>query len=162
MSLKNLNAIKTPKDLILKLSNKRINKLFDTFEKNFNIQQTFTVAVSGGPDSLALAFLTKIYSIKHNINAKYLIVDHKLRAESSDEARQVKKILDNFKIKAEILTWRGKKPSKNLQSNARKKRYDLLLQKSKELKISNIVIGHHLDDLYKNDKRQWTERLSFS
>ena len=63
MSLKNLNAIKTPKDLILKLSNKRINKLFDTFEKNFNIQQTFTVAVSGGPDSLALAFLTKIYSI---------------------------------------------------------------------------------------------------
>ena len=61
MSLKNLNVIKTPKNLRLKLSNKKIQRLFKNFEKNFNIQEAFIVAVSGGPDSLALAFLTKIY-----------------------------------------------------------------------------------------------------
>ena len=39
MSLKNLNVIKTPKNLRLKLSNKKIQRLFKNFEKNFNIQE---------------------------------------------------------------------------------------------------------------------------
>ncbi len=150
MSLKNLNAIKTPKKLKLKLSNKKIKRLFNSFEKNFNIKQDYIVAVSGGPDSLALAFLTKIYSIKYRLKCKYFIVDHKLRKESTLEAKKVKKILNNFNIKIEILTWNGKKPVKNIQSLARKKRYDLLFSKCKKLKISNLVIGHHLDDLFEN------------
>ena len=115
MSLKNLNVIKTPKNLRLKLSNKKIQRLYKIFEKNLNIQEAFIVAVSGGPDSLALAFLTKIYSIKYNLNCRYFIVDHKLRKESTDEAKKVKKILNNYDIKDEILTWRGNKPSKNIQ-----------------------------------------------
>ena len=64
MSLKNLNAIKTPKNLISKLSNKKIKNLFKIFEKNFEIENSFAVAVSGGPDSLALAFFTKVFSLK--------------------------------------------------------------------------------------------------
>ena len=150
MSLKNLNVIKTPKNLRLKLSNKKIQRLYKIFEKNLNIQEAFIVAVSGGPDSLALAFLTKIYSIKYNLNCRYFIVDHKLRKESTDEAKKVKKILNNYDIKAEILTWRGNKPSKNIQSLSRKKRYDLLFLKCKQLKISNLIIGHHSDDLFEN------------
>ena len=150
MSLKNLNAIKTLKNLRLKLSNKKIQKLYNAFEKNFNIQEAFIVAVSGGPDSLALAFLTKVYSIKHNLSCKYFIVDHKLRRESTDEAIKVKRILYDFDIKAKILNWIGKKPSKNIQSLARKKRYDLLFSKCKQLKISNLITGHHLDDLFEN------------
>ena len=150
MSLKNLNVIKTPKNLRLKLSNKKIQKLFNAFEKNFNIQEAFIVAVSGGPDSLALAFLTKIYSIKYNLSCRYFIVDHKLRRESTDEAKKVRKILNDFDIKTEILTWNGKKPSKNIQSLARKKRYDLLFSRCKKLKIPNLIIGHHLDDLFEN------------
>ena len=75
MSLKNLNATKIRKDLVSKLSNKRIQNLFKEFEKNFAIYDSFAVAVSGGPDSLALAFLAKVYSIKYNLRSKYLIVD---------------------------------------------------------------------------------------
>ena len=150
MSPRNLNVIKTPKNLLLRLSNKKIRKLFNIFENNFDIQEAFVVAVSGGPDSLALAFLTKVYSLKYNLNCKYLIVDHKLRKGSTDEAKKVKKILSNFDIKAEILTWNGKKPLKNIQSLARKKRYDLLFSKCKKLKISNLIVGHHLDDLFEN------------
>jgi len=150
MSLKNLNVIKTSKNLRLKLSNKKIQRLFNTFEKNFKIQEAFVVAVSGGPDSLALAFLTKVYSIKYNLSCRYFIVDHKLRGESTDEAKKVKKKLKEFNIKAEILTWTGKKPSTNIQSLARKKRYDLLFSRCKQLKISNLIIGHHLDDLFEN------------
>ena len=150
MSLKNLNAIKTPSILKKKISNKKIKRLYKFFEKNLNTLDSCVVAVSGGPDSLALAFLMKLYSLKHNINCYFFIVDHKLRNESTNEASKVKKILNKFSIKAEIITWNGKKPTKNIQSIARKKRYELLFLKCKKLKIQNLVIGHHLDDLYEN------------
>ncbi len=150
MSPKNLNVTKIPNSLIPKLANKKIKNLFKTFEKNFEIKEKFAVAVSGGPDSLALAFLTKIFSAKYNLKSKYFIVDHKLRKESTSEAKRVKKILTIVGIKAELLTWTGKKPSSNIQSIARKKRYDLLFSKCKKLKISNLIIGHHLDDLLEN------------
>jgi len=150
MNLKNLNVIKIPKVLKEKLSNKKIIRLYNIFEKDFNIHNSFITAVSGGPDSLALAFLTKIYSIKNKVNCNYFIVDHKLRKESTEEAKQVKKILNNFDIKSDILIWHGKKPTKNIQSLARKKRYDLLFSECKKLKINNVVLGHHLGDLYEN------------
>jgi tRNA(Ile)-lysidine synthase len=150
MSPKNLNAIKIPKILKKKLANKKIIRLYSKFEKEFNIQDSFITAISGGPDSMALAFLTRIYSLKKKINCRYFIVDHKLRKESTDEAKKVKKVLKNLNIKSEILTWYGKKPTKNIQSLARKKRYDLLFAKCKKLEINNLVIGHHSDDLVEN------------
>ena len=108
------------------------------------------VAVSGGPDSLALAFLTKIYSIKKKLISKYIIIDHKLRKESSKEANDVKKTFKKFNIEAKILTWYGKKPNRNIQSLARNKRYDLLMNMCKKLGIRNIILGHHQDDLFEN------------
>ena len=150
MSPKNLNVIKTHKNLVLKLSNNKIKNLFRIFEKNFELKETFAVAVSGGPDSLALAFLTKIFAIKHNLKSRYFIVNHRLRKEATSEAQKVKKILSNFGINAELLNWNGKKPTSNIQSLARKKRYNLLFSKCKKLNISNLVIGHHLDDLFEN------------
>ena len=150
MNPKNLSAIKIPKTLKEKLSNKKISRLLNIFEKDFDVHENFMVAVSGGSDSLALAFLTKIYSIKNKINCKYYIVDHKLRNESTNEAQQVKKVLNGLNIKSEILTWHGKKPIKNIQALARKKRYELLFVKCKKLKINNLVVGHHVDDLLEN------------
>ena len=153
MSLKNLNAIKTHKNLISKLSNRKIKNLFNDFEKQFElfqIKDKFAVAVSGGPDSLALVFLTTVFSIKYNLKAKFLIVDHKLRKESTYEAKRVKRVLGKFGIKIDLLTWNGKKPISNIQAAARKIRYNLLISKCKNLKISNLVIGHHVDDLFEN------------
>jgi len=150
MSPKNLNANKIPKILKKKLSNKKVTRLYKLFERDFDIKNSFAIAVSGGPDSLALAFLAKIYSLKNKVISKYFIVDHKLREESTDEAKQVKLTLNNFNIKSEILTWYGKKPTRNIQSLARKKRYDLLISKCKQANIKNLVIGHHSDDLFEN------------
>jgi tRNA(Ile)-lysidine synthase len=151
MSLKNLSVkIKNPKFLKSKLSNKKVLQIYNKFEKSLNINQSFAVAVSGGPDSLALAFLSKIFSIKNKVVPKYFIVDHKLRPESTKEAMLVKRILKKQSINVQILTWKGKKPSSNIQSLARKKRYELLIAKCDQLKIKNILLGHHENDLFEN------------
>ena len=64
MSPKNLNASKkTHKFLFNKLRDKSTFQIYNKFEKNINLNEDFIVAVSGGPDSLALSFFTKIYSI---------------------------------------------------------------------------------------------------
>ena len=151
MSLKNLSVtIKIPKILKNKLNNNRVNQIYKKFEKTLNIDENFIVAVSGGPDSLALAFLSKIYSIKRKVVSKYFIVDHKLRPESTLEAKKVKKILKKISIHSEILTWRGKKPKKNIQSLARNERFKLLFNQCEKFKIRNILLGHHQDDLFEN------------
>ncbi len=151
MSPKNLTAInKTHNFLLSKLKDKKILNLYKKFENNLKINENFVVAVSGGPDSLALTFLTKIYSIKKSLNAKYYIIDHKLRNNSTLEAKHVQKKLKNFSINLKILTWIGKKPKKNIQSISRFKRYDLLFDETKKFKIKNILLGHHLDDVFEN------------
>ena len=151
MSLKNLSVKnKVPDQYKIKLSNKRVNQIYNKFENSFKIDKNFIVAVSGGADSLALAFLTKLFSFKNNLNPKYYIVDHKLRKGSTIEANKVKKILKTLNITSQILTVRSKKPQNSIQSFARKKRYDLLFSKCKKLKINNLVLGHHMDDLFEN------------
>ncbi len=151
MSLKNLNVSKkTHKFLLDKLKDSRTLQIYKKFEINLPVKKTFVVAVSGGPDSLALTFLAKIYSIKKSKDIKYLIVDHKLRSNSTLEARTVQKKLKNFSIKLNILTWKGIKPRKNIQSIAREKRYKLLIDAAKKYRIQNILLGHHLDDLFEN------------
>jgi len=151
MSPKNLTVKnKTHSYLLNKLENKKVLNIYKKFESNFNINGNFIVAVSGGPDSLALTFLTKIYSIKNSLNPKYIIIDHKLRKNSTSEANFVKKQLKKYSINLNILTWKGLKPKKNIQSISRDKRYNLLIKNAKKFKIKNILLGHHLDDLFEN------------
>ncbi len=151
MSPKSLNVSKkTHKFLLNKLKDKRILQIYKKFENDLVKNQDFIVAVSGGPDSLALSFLAKVFAIKNFINVKYFIVNHKLRKESTSEAKYVQKILKNYLINLEILTWNGAKPKKNIQSVARNKRYELLINETKKFNIKNILLGHHLDDLFEN------------
>ena len=151
MSPKNLNvSSKTHKFLLNKLKDKQIYKIYNKFEKNLNLNEDFIVAVSGGSDSLALSFLTKIYSIKKSLNAKYFIVDHRLRKNSSIEVRLVESLFKKLSTKLGVLNWNGKKPNSNIQSIARNKRYKLLMGQAKKLKIKNILLGHHKDDLIEN------------
>ncbi len=151
MSLKNLNASKKIHRFLLnRLKDRRTLKIYKKFELELAINKNFIVAVSGGPDSLALSFLSKIYSIKKSLDVKYFIVDHRLRKNSTSEAKYVQKKLKNFSIKLNILSWIGFKPNKNIQSIAREKRYELLCDKAKKHRIETILVGHHLDDLFEN------------
>ena len=151
MSHKNLSVkIKIPKFFRDKLKDKEIKSIYKRFEKSLNINENFGVAVSGGPDSLALAFLAQIYTLKKKIKSKFFLVDHKLRPESTKEAKAVQKILRRVSINLEILTWKSKKPKNNIQSIARKTRYQLMNDRCKKYKIKSLLVGHHQDDLIEN------------
>jgi tRNA(Ile)-lysidine synthase len=151
MNQKNLSAqSKNHKKILKHLNKKKISKVFKEFSNALNVKENLAVAVSGGPDSLALSYLTKCYSIKNKINVKYFILDHKLRKESSLEAKTVKKILNKIEIKCKILKWNGKKPSKNIQAEARDKRYTLLANECKKNNIKYLLLGHHIDDMFEN------------
>ena len=151
MNQKNLSVQnKNHKKILNHLNKKKILKIYKEFSISLNIKDNLAVAVSGGPDSLALAYLTKCYSIKNNIKVKYFIVDHKLRKESSSEAKIVDFFLKKIDIKCKILKWNGKKPSKNIQAKARDKRYSLLANECKKNNIKYLLLGHHVNDLYEN------------
>ena len=151
MNLKNLNAKnKTNKKILKHLNKKKISKVFKEFSSSLIIKEDLAVAVSGGPDSLALAYLAKCYSIKNKINVKYFIVDHKLRNESTAEVKTVKSVLNKIDINCKILKWNGNKPSKNIQAIARDKRYSLLVNECKKNNIKYLLLGHHLNDLFEN------------
>jgi tRNA(Ile)-lysidine synthase len=151
MSLKNLSVKnKIHKRIFNYLNNKKLLKTFKEFENAVKINENLALAVSGGPDSLSLAFLAKCYALKHKVNIKCFIVDHRLRKESSIEAKTVKKILKKINLNCKILIWKGKKPTKNIQSLAREKRYSLLVDHCKKNNINNLLVGHHLDDLSEN------------
>jgi len=141
---------KTHKQISNHYRDKKIFHIFKKFEKTLKIRENFAVGVSGGADSLALAFLAKYFSLKYKIKVRFYIVDHKLRKDSSLEAIKVKNCLNKIGISSKILSWHGKKPESNIQSIARKKRYLLLTQECKKNKIKNLLIAHHLDDVFEN------------
>ena len=151
MNLKNLSVQnKTHKKILNYLKKIKISIIFNEFESSLKVKENLAVAVSGGPDSLALAYLTKCYSLKYNLKVNYFIVDHKLRKESSSEAKLVKNILNTINVKCKILKWNGKKPSKNIQAAARDKRYSLLANECKKENIKYLLLGHHANDLFEN------------
>ena len=141
---------KTHKQILSFLKNKKISKVYTEFSYSLNVGENLAVAVSGGPDSLALAYLAKCYSIKNKITVKFFLVDHKLRPESTEEAASVKKILQKIGITCEVLSWKGKKPSRNIQSLAREARYSLLAKECKKNNIKYLLLGHHSNDLFEN------------
>jgi len=151
MNLKNLSVQNKKHKIILsQLNQKKISKIYHEFSSSLKVKEDLAVAISGGPDSLALAYLTKCYSLRNKIKAKYYIVNHKLRKESSLEAENVKKVLKKIDVQCTILNWYGKKPSKNIQAIARDKRYSLLSHECKKNDIKYLLLGHHLNDLFEN------------
>jgi tRNA(Ile)-lysidine synthase len=144
MSKKN-SSVPRLKDLSSKNKISLIYSNFRTQLDTFVKKKTFLVAVSGGPDSLALSALSHTYLTEKKTKVFFVLVDHGIRANSSKEAQNVKNLLKKKKINLIILK-NKKNINKNIQSHAREIRYQLLLNFCKEYKIKFIMTGHHRDD----------------
>tara|TARA_Y100000590_G_scaffold354306_1_gene407546 strand:- start:747 stop:1817 length:1071 start_codon:yes stop_codon:yes gene_type:complete len=153
MKTKNLIVTKKVEKKELSIKNPKINSFYLKFKsvisKNIK-KKNFAIAVSGGADSLCLAYFSKIYASEFKNKIHILIVDHKLRRESNKEAKKVKKILNKKGIQSKILMWRGKIPTSNIQQNARKIRYSLMSNYCFDKNIKFLVTAHHMDDQIEN------------
>ncbi len=102
------------------------------------------IAVSGGPDSLALLLLA---AAARAGRVEAATVDHRLRPESRAEPEMVAGICDDLGVPHSTLAVEWKhKPESAIQERARLERYRLLSRWAAERGIAAIATGHHLDD----------------
>ena len=103
------------------------------------------VAVSGGPDSMALSLLAARWVRARGGQILALTVDHRLRPESTAEAAAVGAALARHDIPHRILTWTDA-PARASQDEARRARYDLLDRACRAAGIRDLLVAHHRED----------------
>lgn len=120
------------------------------------------ICVSGGPDSMALAYL--LHHMKHPYDSSMkafeshaFIVDHGMRSESKEEANRVQQNLAMLGVSASIINVAAVErlgSTKVLQSfkshktetNARIFRYQAMIMAARQNGMHELFLGHHHDD----------------
>ena len=123
-------------------------KLHKSLDKKnlFEINPVIAVAVSGGPDSIALVFLLNKWIRKNKGKLIALIIDHQIRENSFKEASFVKKYLGKSNIQSLILKVSKKNVLKGKMIQARENRFLKIINYCKQNNILHLFIGHHYDD----------------
>ncbi len=106
------------------------------------------LAVSGGPDSMALMWLAARWrsTLARGPRLIAVTVDHGLRAEAAAEARDVKRLARTLDLTHRTLRWTGEKPKTGLPAAARTARYRLLAQAARASGATHILTAHTRDD----------------
>jgi tRNA(Ile)-lysidine synthase len=103
------------------------------------------VAVSGGADSLALAWATAFVAPAHGYTLEAVIVDHGLQDDSAEVASQAQATLAEMGVRATIIPV-SVDGSGNVEDNARTARYDQLTRHLTDTGAIAVLLGHTLDD----------------
>ena len=106
------------------------------------------LAVSGGPDSMALLRLAAAWRDAAPATPRFFAatVDHGLRAGAAIEAAKVADWSRALGIAHKTLVWTGDKPSTGIQARARNARYRLLFDHMREIQATALATAHHADD----------------
>ena len=106
------------------------------------------LAVSGGPDSVALMWLAARWrrALARGPRLIAVTVDHGLRAEAAAEAREVRRLARSLDLPHRTLRWTGPKPKTGLPAAARAARYRLLAQAARSARATHILTAHTRDD----------------
>jgi len=106
------------------------------------------LAVSGGPDSIALMWLAARWrrTLTRGPRLIAVPVDHGLRAEAAGEARDVKRLARTLDLPHRTMRWTGDKPKTGLPAAARTARYRLLAQAARASGATHILTAHTRDD----------------
>ncbi len=127
------------------LGSREFNELMAAFGP-FERAPVVAVAVSGGPDSMALCTLADRWACDRGGRVQALVVDHGLRPESADEAARVAGWLEGLGIGHAVLPWKGPKPASRIQAAARAARYRLMDVWCRAAGVLHLLLAHHQDD----------------
>jgi tRNA(Ile)-lysidine synthase len=117
-------------------------KLFDGLESEGRLG----LAVSGGPDSVALMLLAAEWAAKHAVTLIVYTVNHGLRAEAASECQFVGDAAKALGLSVQVLEWTSAKPKTGLQAAARSARYRLIGEAMARDDVGLLLTAHHLDD----------------
>ncbi|MBN2097514.1 MAG: tRNA lysidine(34) synthetase TilS [Candidatus Omnitrophica bacterium] len=130
-----------------------LEKLEQTIErfKMLEAKDRVVVAVSGGPDSVALVHLLNRLRKKWLIELHLAHLNHCLRENEADTDQLfVKKLAQRLKLPLTCASIEVKNFARenklSLEEAARKARYEFLLQVAQENQAAKISLGHNLDD----------------
>lgn len=106
------------------------------------------LAVSGGPDSVALMWLAARWrrSLTRGPRLVAVTVDHGLREAAAREARDVKRLARSLDVSHRTMRWQGEKPKAGLPAAAREARYKLLARAARSCGATHILTAHTRDD----------------
>ncbi len=105
------------------------------------------VAVSGGPDSLALLAIAADWSKGAGRPPVFAATfNHGFREASRDEAQACARIAQDLGVPHAILDWTGAKPASRIQEEARNARYNALVAHAGTLGADVLLTAHHADD----------------
>jgi tRNA(Ile)-lysidine synthase len=106
------------------------------------------LAVSGGPDSIALMWLAARWrrALVRGPRLIAVTVDHGLRAEAAAEARDVKRLARTLDLPHRSVRWTGAKPKSGVPAAARAARYRLLAKAARDHGATHILTAHTRDD----------------
>ena len=105
------------------------------------------VALSGGGDSLALAWMAADWARARGRPLHLLTVDHGLQPQSQAWTRACAATAQRMGAAFQALVWRGPYPSTGLPAAARKARHALLAEAARQSGAGVVLMGHTADDL---------------
>jgi tRNA(Ile)-lysidine synthase len=126
------------------LTVREANRLF----AGWKAAPAIVLAVSGGPDSVALMWLVARWrsTLARGPRLFAVTVDHGLRPEAAREAREVKRLARTLDVPHRTLRWRGAKPHTGVPAAAREARYRLLAKAARAAGATHILTAHTRDD----------------
>ena len=115
---------------------------------DWKAEPAIVLAVSGGPDSIALMWLAARWrrGLRRGPRLVAVTVDHGLRSEAAAEARDVKRLARTLDLPHRTMRWTGAKPKTGLPAAARSARYRLLAQAARASGATHILTAHTRDD----------------
>ncbi|MBI5872742.1 MAG: tRNA lysidine(34) synthetase TilS [Candidatus Omnitrophica bacterium] len=116
--------------------------------KMFEQGDRVVVAVSGGPDSMALLYSLKELNARLCLSLCVAHLDHGIRKNSSKDHAFVKKTAQSLGLPfyGKALDWKHIKRAGSLEEQLRRLRYDFLLKAAKKFRSKKIALAHHRDD----------------
>lgn len=121
----------------------RDDKQLDLFFASLDVKKRYLLALSGGSDSLFLFYLLK----ERGVSFTAVHIDHGWRSTSAQEAKELEELCTREGVPFVLYTLTAEEQGdKDLENQARKKRYAFLYESYRQLDAGGIFLAHHAND----------------